>query len=79
MEVQLEKMIEACRQKEDKVYVTMLEERNVSAQLGDAQLKIENCKREKRLIKEENEESLKTLDIRGNRGILQKEETLRKG
>ena len=76
---QLEKMQEACKQKEDRIIVTILEDRNVNSKLEGAQLKIENNKRDKRLTKEEIEASQKTIDIKGNRGILQKEETMRKG
>ena len=72
-------MQEACKQKEDRIIVTILEDRNVNAKLEGAQLKIENNKRDKRLTKEEIEASQKTIDIKGNRGILQKEETMRKG
>jgi hypothetical protein len=39
------KALESVRQKEDKIHIAILEDRNIQAQLDSAQQKIENFKR----------------------------------
>ena len=74
----MDKAREALRQKEDKMAIAIIEETQVSKQIGTIQETIAKSKAKKRETMEFNLSTQKELDLKANKGEIQKDEAIQR-